>query len=249
MINYIKSEHYRLLRKKNLYTITIVGFLLIAAAAAVLYYYHENEPTFPYGTSTFYYSNVIAAGLIIIIVGFLFNLALTGKDTALIKQSISFGISRQTIFWSKLCLTLSYFLLVCVLGLFLTIMLGENLLVSDNQPLSYFIIASINMIPIVMSGFLIIHVLSMLKVGQVYIVIILLFIFSFSGDLLRMLLRSFPSLNGLYHYAPSTLLNENLMNFVNEAPQLGYRYWLTSIVISVICLWIGTKRFTKQNID
>src|SRR5690625_892971 len=248
MMNYMKSENYRLLRKKNLYITSVIGLLLIAAAALVLYLF-GNEPNFPYATSLFFYSNVISGGILILIIAFLFNLALTGKDMSLIKQSISFGISRNTIFWSKLILTLSYFLFICVIGLILMIGLGENLLVSDEQSVGNFLIACSNMLPIILSGFFMIHMLKMLKVGDVYIIIILLFIFMLSGDLFRMLFQSIPGLNELYKYAPSTLLTENLMSFMDQAVQIDYQYWIVGIVISVISLLIGTNRFAKQNIN
>lgn len=244
MINYMKSEHYRLLRKKGLYITSVICLLLIAAAAVVLYYSQHLDPNFPYATSMFLYANVISGALLIMIVALLFNSTLTGKDTSLIKQSVSFGVSRYTIFWSKLILTLSYFLLLCVIGLLLTIALGKNLFASEEQSVSNFLIASSNMIPIVLSGFFMIHTLKMLKVSEVYIIIIFLFIYVFSGDLLYMLFD-----NTLFDYNPSTLLNENLMSFMNNSAQFEYRHWVTGILVSVISLLIGVKGFAKQNID
>jgi len=252
MINYMKSENYRLLRKKSLYMTSAICLLLIAAAAVVLYLSQQHEANFPYATSLFFYANVIngsLGSLLILVVAFVFNLALTGKDISLIKQSISFGIPRNVIYWSKLILTLSYFLLLCAIGILFMIGLGENLLASEEQSVRNFLIASLNMLPIVLSGFFMIHMLSMLKVSEVYIIIMLLFIYIFSGDLLRMVLRSISGLDGLYKYAPSTLLDKNLMDFMDQAAQFGYRYWITGIVISVISLLIGARKFTKQNID
>lgn len=249
MINYMKSENYRLLHKKNLYITSVICLLLIAAAATVLYYSQQQLSNFPYATSTFFYSNVISGGLLIILVGLLFNLALTGKDTSVIKQSVSFGVSRNTIFWSKLILTLSYFLLLCVIGLFLTIALGETLLGNDDQSVKNFLIACLNMLPIVVSGFFTIHAIRMLKVSEIYIIFIVLFLFIFSGNLLRVLFRSISGLDELYKYAPSTLLSDNLTSFMDQAAHFDYHYWVTGIVISVIALLIGAKKFAKQNID
>ncbi len=48
MINYMKSEYYRLFRLKGLYITSVICFLLIAAAAAVLYYFGQSDPNFPY---------------------------------------------------------------------------------------------------------------------------------------------------------------------------------------------------------
>ena len=249
MLNYLKSEKYRLLNKKSLYITTVICLLLIAAAAIVLYYMDQYDSTFPYGTSKFFYSNAISSGAMIIIVGLIYNLALTGKDTSIIKQSVSFGISRNVIFWSKLILTLSYFFIICIFAIILMIALGENLLSSNSGSVRNFLIASVNMVPVVLSGFFLIHTMKMLKVGDVYIFITLLFIFAFSGNLLRILFQSFKGLNEVYKYSPNTLLNENLTKYLNDAAQLGYEYWVIGIAISSIALFIGVKRFVKQDID
>lgn len=249
MINYLKSENYRLLRKKSLYITSGVSFLLIIAAALILYFSGVYDASFPYANSAFFYANVIGNNLLILLVAFLFNLALTGKDMALIKQSVSFGVSRNTIFWSKLILTLGYFLVICVLGMVLMVGLGENIFLKEEQTISNFLIASFNMLPIVLSGFFMIHALKLMKVGQLYIILILLFIYSFSGDVLRLLLKPIASLDQLYKYAPSAQFNQNLMSYMEQTTQLEVNYWITGIVISVIVLLIGAKKFSKQNID
>src|SRR5699024_5559591 len=117
--------------------------------------------------------------------------------------------------------------------------IGETCLASDEQSVNNYLIASSNMVPIVLGGFILIHVLKMLKVSEAYIIILFLFIFIFSGDLLYM----------LFDYTPSTLLNENLMSFMNQEAQFDYRHWGVGIIISVISLLIGVKRFAKINID
>lgn len=248
MINYMKSEYYRLLRKKGPFITGLICYLLIIAAAAVLYFFEKFDPNFPYATPRFLYSNAVSSGLLIIIVGLLFSSALTGKDMSLIKQSVSFGISRKTIFWIKLILTVSYFLLICVVGIILMIALGENLLTSENQSVSNFLIACANMAPIVLSGFFLTYTLKMMKVADGYIVIVLIFIFGLSGSLLRVF-RQISGLKELYNYAPNTLLNENLTSFLNEGAQFDLKYWMVGIIISMIALPIGAKRFKNQNID
>ncbi|WBL16785.1 ABC transporter permease [Sutcliffiella sp. NC1] len=250
MINYMKSEYYRLLRKKGVHFTSVICLLLIVVAATVLQYLDKVDPTFPYATSNYFYSNVIALGLIIIIIGFIFNSALTSKDDmSLIKQTVSFGISRNTIFWSKLILTLSYFVLICVIGIFLMIALGESLLITDNHSVHNFLMASVNMAPLVLSGFILTHVLKVMKVRDVYIFILLLFIYGFSSNLVRMLFRPFQGLSDVYKYMPNTLFNDNLGNYIVEAVPFSYESWVIGIGISLFVLFIGANRFAKQNID
>ncbi|MDV6377132.1 ABC transporter permease [Sporosarcina sp. GW1-11] len=249
MINYLKSERYRLLRKKSLHITSLVCLLLLVAVATVLYYSQKVDPNFPYGTSRFYYSNIIGGGGFIIIVSFLFNFSLTGKDTDVLKNVVSFGISRNTIFWSKLILTLRYFLLLSVIGIALMIGLGETLLTSDGQSAKDFLIALVNMLPIILSAFFTIHSLKLLKVGDVYIFIVMLLVFVFSGDLLRILFRQVTSLNEVYKYTPDALLHDNLLHFMNHTVTFGYQYWITGVLLSSIVLLIGVTKFAKQTID
>jgi len=249
MINYIKSENYRLLRKKSLYMTTAICFILITAAAFILYYFNEVDAHFPYGTSSFFYSNVLGMGVLIIIISFVYNSTLTGKDISLTKQAVSFGISQSSIFWSKLMLTLCYFMLVCIAGILLMIGLGEILFAKEPETTGNFLIASFNMVPIVLSGFILIHTLKMLKISDIYNIIIIVFIYIFSGDLLHFVFRQINGWNEFYLFAPSTQLNDNLMSFMNQSMQLDYRNWVTGIVISVIALFIGALRFTSQDID
>jgi ABC-2 type transport system permease protein len=251
MISYMKSEIYRLLRKRGLYITGLVCYLLIAAAAIVLYLSHQQDPSFPYATSNFFYSNVIASGILIIGVGFIFNLGLTGRDREVAKQSISFGISRQTIFWSKLMLTLSYFLIICAVGMLITLSLGEALLIKDSEIESVrnFWVAGINMLPLVLSGFFVLHSMKMLGIDDIYIIFTLVFLYVFSGDLLRTLLRPIAGLNEVYQYAPDTLLNDNLMMYVDGAAQFDGTPWITGLIISVVVLLVGSKRFAKKDID
>ena len=128
------------------------------------------------------------------------------------------------------------------------IVLGENLLTSENQSVSNFLIACVNMVPIVLSGFFLTHSLKMMKVGEGYIMIVLIFIYGLSGNLLRVF-REISGLKELHTYAPNTLFNENLTSFLNEGAQFDPKYWIVGIIISGIALLIGAKRFENQNID
>lgn len=249
MINYLKSEQYRLLRKKSLHLTSLVCLLLIIAAGAVLAYFGKSDPTFPYATSSFYYSNVLGSAGLIILIGFIVNFSLTGKDTAVLKNSISFGIERKTVYWSKLLLTFGYFLLLCIIGLSLLIGIGETVLPTENGSVSNLMTAVANMVPIILSAFLMIHTLKLLNVGEVYILVILLGIYGFSGNLLWVLSKKFTFLRVLYEYAPDTLLSRNLMEFMDKTAHIGFSYYLTGGLLAVAAIIIGVVQFSKKPID
>lgn len=249
MINYLKSENYRLIRKKYLHITSIVCCFLIIGMALVLDFFGRNEVGFPYATSFFFYSNVIGGGVLIFIIALLVNGSLTGKDLALLKQSVSFGISRSTIFWSKLMITLGYFLILCTIGMFLMVGFGEVLFPTDQQALQNFLLASVNMFPVVMSGFFLIHVLKMSRIGDTYTVIIVLIVFTMSDRIVNLLFRRIEGLAHLYKWTPSALLNENMMQYMEYTVTFEWKFWIVGMAISLIVLPIGSRLFNKKEID
>src|SRR5699024_3082454 len=115
MLNYMKSERYRLLHKKSLYIIPIVSYVLIIFAAIVLALFGKYEANFPYSNNVFFYSTLLGSGLLILMIAVLFNLMLTGKDSQLIKHAVAYDIPKTTIYWTKLILPMLYFFLISLI--------------------------------------------------------------------------------------------------------------------------------------
>lgn len=249
MINYMKSEKYRLIRLKGLHVTSLIACLLIVAAAFVLNYFGKTEVAFPYATSMFFYSNVVNGALFIQMIIIIVNSALTGKDKVLIKQSISFGITRNTIFWSKLLMTFVYFFLLCLIGMLLMIGLGETFFPKDPDALLSFLIACVNMSPIILSGFFLVHVLKMNRFNDIFTIIIVIFVYTMSDTVVNLIFRRIEPLSDLYKWTPSALLNENMMAYAEYTVTLEWKYWIVGIVISLIVLLIGLWNFNKKDID
>lgn len=249
MINYLKSENYRLIRKKYLHFTSLAFCMLIIIAAFVLDFFGEHEVGFPFATNFFFYANVIGGGVLIFIIALLVNGSLTGKDLSILKQSVSFGFGRNTIFWSKLIVTLTYFLSLCLVGMLLMVGLGESLFPKDPDAFRSFLIASSNMFPLVVSGFFVIHTLKMNRIGDVYTIIIVLFVYTFSDTVVNLLFRRVEGLSQLYKLTPSALLNENNMNYMDYTVTLDWRFWLVGMIISIVALSLGSRAFYKKDID
>src|SRR5699024_11408358 len=106
-----------------------------------------------------------------------------------LKQSLSFGISRSTIFWSKLILTFIYFLLLCFIGMMLTVVLGETLFTDSEPYLKSYLLASVNMFPIIFSAFMLVHVMQMNRIGTIYTLIVMLVIYTASDNIVNLMFR------------------------------------------------------------
>src|SRR5699024_2903583 len=209
----------------------------------------KHVEDFRYDYNVFFYSNVVGSTFLLIIIAFIFSTLLTGKDRGMMKQSVSFGIKRSTIFWGKLLLTLAYFVALCIIGMLLMVFLGENFLPVRTGGLNQFLLATLNILPMILSGFAIIHTLKMIKFNDVYTLVVIFFIYVISGELVHLLFKPVSGLNELYKWMPNEILDDNLLKFVDQSVVLDYRSWLVGVLLIVISLTLGQFIFSKQNID
>lgn len=102
MLNYLKSEWYRISRGKELYL--LVGILCaIVLAANVLLRVMTTTPDFPYSTVRFSLSNLISSlGMLFFAAGLLvWVLFSDDRKDGTFKNAIAYGISRRTLFVGK----------------------------------------------------------------------------------------------------------------------------------------------------
>ena len=103
-----------------MYLTISISLGLVIAAILALYLSLQADGHFPYGTNRFLYLNVLSVFPLILLIGFLVSRQLLGSDISMVKQSVAFGISRNRIFFTKLVLTLTEFLLLCSMGILIT---------------------------------------------------------------------------------------------------------------------------------
>lgn len=113
MINYIRSEFYRLLRNRSAYLFILVCSALITSAHVLLAVVAHNEPNFPYATtdfalSLFYTGLSIVFLLCITVASIIFGNEHTNHT---LKNSISYGINRGSIYFGKLIVEMIYALI------------------------------------------------------------------------------------------------------------------------------------------
>lgn len=110
MINYIRSELYRLLRNRGAYLFVLICSALLTSANVVLAAVAHNEVNFPYANTDF------AFGLFYTSFNILFLLCITVASIVFgnehnnhsLKNSISYGINRGSIYSGKLIVEIIY---------------------------------------------------------------------------------------------------------------------------------------------
>ena len=100
MLNYIKSEFYRITHSAMLYA---VGFAFAAAPTLMnimLYCFTLSKPDYPFSTTSFSFSNVVANPMIFCVAALFLVYALYegNKKNGNLKNAIASGLSRGKIF-------------------------------------------------------------------------------------------------------------------------------------------------------
>lgn len=132
MINYIKSELYRISRLKGIYILAVICCGLLIAMNLVLFFTGNGKPSFPYDSTDFSFSMVEGSIQIVFILtlcmaGIIFSDEYKNKT---LMNSIAFGYSRLQLYFGKVIVSLivAIITIVTVFGVYIgsTYLLLEN---------------------------------------------------------------------------------------------------------------------------
>jgi len=117
MLNYLKSEVYRILHNKSSYIFILVCSFLLVISNVVLFLLKMNEATFPYASTSFSLGNLCSSYayvflICIMVSGFIFA---NEHNNHTFKNSVSYGISRGIIYFGKLIVQMVYAMIAFVL--------------------------------------------------------------------------------------------------------------------------------------
>lgn len=122
MINYLRSECYRILRYKWTYLFILICSVAVISTTIVLAAVKYSDSAFPYATTRFVFSFAYTSMgtvylLCLVVSNMIFNNEY-GNQT--MKNCVSYGISRRTIFFGKLAIQILYSLIAfaVIMGMF-----------------------------------------------------------------------------------------------------------------------------------
>ncbi|MCH8646958.1 hypothetical protein SHJJP8921_001219 [Staphylococcus lugdunensis] len=240
MINYLKSENYRLTHSKGIYLYTAIISGLIILAALTLVNFGHTTNNFPYSRAKYLYGNVISGAIPIMFVASAMNLLVNSrKNRQIIKQSLSFDISKGIIYWSKFLLFLVYFVLLCVICILVTIGMGLTVFNKDMKSLHDFVISICNMAPLVFGALALVHVLNSLKINGIFSMILTLIIYYYSAGLLRLLKYIDKEFIIIYKNSPIHGFKNILEEYLNGMSTFHVEYWFLGIGLSIVILALG----------
>lgn len=110
MLLYIKSECYRLLRYKWTYFFIGICSLLLLSSNIVLAVVKQADKNFPYATTYFSFANVYSSLIMVYVLCMAVSGMIFGNEHAnhTMKNSVSYGITRGTIYFGKLLVQIVY---------------------------------------------------------------------------------------------------------------------------------------------
>lgn len=119
MLNYIKSEFYRVFHGKNIYLMTLVLAALPIFYNFILYAFTKQSKNFPYGTTSFSFSTIVANPMLFCYIAFIIYALLyeADKRNGNLKNVIAYGISRIKVFAGQCVVSLAASILMMVVVL------------------------------------------------------------------------------------------------------------------------------------
>ena len=258
MISYIKSEFYRLLHSKGSYLFIIVCSVLLISANVVLAVVGHVEESFAYNNTSFslslFYSYLPVIYLLCIsVASIVFG---NEHNNHTMKNSISYGISRGSIYFGKLITEIVYavtaLIAIAVLYIGSAYLLLENSHSGDLEVVlrAYFVALPLLLFALATTNCFLFIIES--TGGAITAVFGVMVAFPLVSNFLAMKFVLFRKLSEIH---PWNLINKMTFNY--EKYQLilpwegntGYiNYWIYGILQMVLFILIGFVVFRKKEI-
>jgi ABC-2 type transport system permease protein len=258
MLSYIKSEFYRIFHNKWTYLFPVICSALLISSNIVLAAVKYADPTFAYANTAFSIGNFISSVSMIFILSIAVATIIFGNEYGnhTMKNSISYGISRGSIYFSKLIVEIAYaitvFVIITGLHVASAYLLLENSHVHElNEllkmfaaclPLFLFVIATVNCFAFILEG----------TGAAIGVDALLLFAFPITSSLLGMKFEIFEKLAKVLPYniiGEFRLTSDPYAILLPWEGKAGYyNCWLAGILQMVIIAVIGYVIYCRREI-
>lgn len=135
MMNYVKSEFYRVSRGAAVYMVTLVLAALALLLNVILYAFGRMDSSFRYATTSFSYSNLVGSPMIFCMMAAIIAMVLYegNRKNGNLKNTIAFGISRIQIFAGE-CIVAAITSIVVMIVVLTAYIAGAVLLLEQTGP-------------------------------------------------------------------------------------------------------------------
>ena len=258
MPSYLKSEFYRLYHNKGSYLFIAICSLLLLSSNIVLFAVKATEPTFPYANTYFAFSCFYSSLMIVFFLCISVATSVFGNEHAnhTMKNSISYGISRENIYLGKLIVEVVY--AIIAFAIITAIYIGSAYLLLENSGIenltllfrSCFVIMPLLLCSIAVTNcFLFLLESNGAAIGAVVGVLLALPLVS---NFLGMKFRVFSEISKIMPYNLISKINFDFEKAELILPWSGnsgyYYYWLIGFIEVIIVTVIGILVFRKKEV-
>ncbi|MBT2292809.1 ABC transporter permease subunit [Paenibacillus albidus] len=242
MLNLMKSEQYRFVRAKSYYYTGLIYILLIAAATIGLKVVAQSDSSFPYANEQFIYLNVLSMMPVIFVLLFIFPLILMGEDRSVLKNTVAYGYSRQTIYNGKLVITLAGFILFSLVLVAVSVLIASTMVSKDEPTLAQYLSKLLNLLPVMTAGITTYFCLASIMKKNVRLVIMFQVIQFFPYFVLGYLQGRFSWAKWLREHQPVYYL----LNAYDEMTYPAWETWAVGGSYTLVFYLLGLYLFTKE---
>lgn len=258
MINYLKSELYRILYRKGTYLFILICSALLVSSNVVLALVDKAEENFPYATTYFSLGNLITnfPFIFLICIGVASMIFGNEHNNHTMKNNISYGLSRGRIYFGKFIIEVIYSLIAffiisgCHVGSAYLILEHSSPKVLEmlldtfvvTLPLLLLSLATTNSFAFIMEG----------TGSAIASTIGVLLAFPLVTNFLGMKFKVFRDLASVLPWNMINNLDYDFVNFQLLQPWEGmkgyYMYWTAGMVQLIIICAIGYMVFRRKEI-
>ncbi len=258
MINYIRSEFYRILHYKWTYLFIIICSALLLSSNIVLAAVKYSDSRFPYATTDFSLANALTSmGMIyllcITVSSMIFNHEYRNQT---LKNCVSYGYSRATIFFGKLLVQIVYSMIVFVIILGSFILSAYLLLENSGSSSIYQLVrACFACLPLFISGLAITNCFLFMIEGSGAASAAALSVMFALPMVCNMLAMRFDIFAKIYKVLAWSIVNSPSYRFSTglaitywDTQQRFINCWIIGITTTVLISMVGFLAFRKKDI-
>jgi len=244
MINYLKSEHYRLIRQKATFLIPVLLLVFMLTMLGLTFYSGLGDPDFPYNTTRFIYlTSRISFVIPLLALPFLVNYLFGSEfENGTFKNSVSYGFKRYQLFWGKLIVAFSYSWILIV-SVFVPYVFAVEHVMENSGPAYLFEFLEFSAyMTLMLAGtlFLTLALRFLLKSSSAYFGVFYLLVLG-ASHLVAALRNQFPIFEVPLRLFP--------FYHVAAAEVVGWGYAIAIFLIySTLSVLIGLRSFTRSDL-
>lgn len=258
MINYIRSEIYRNLRNKSNYFLILGMMAFVMFLNVVLWIFSQKHTTFPYATTKYAFSSIYTGLQFPLVMCWYVAGNIFGQEykNETFKNSISVGISKDSIYFGKIFISIIYSLItmILVMGVFVisAYMLLEN---SGIEHLETLIKSLLVAIPVLLFSLIVANCFNFIVKKEINAMWYCMAIVMIIPILLKMIGKKSEAIKVIANYMPWNFISSIGFNQTTNKVVLG---WTTpdviikSIVVgvigSILFYFIGLEIFKRKDI-